>query len=379
MKRMMSRSGTRFSAARAAGLALLVLSLVFCWSMPSYAASSDTAQLKAAKQEYREAKKAYQAKGYEFIAANVSASGSLEALEQKMKADSTVSKYVGSGLEKGVKNALSSGNIERSIELVRELNELRSRSDNPQGAAGTVKVSYDLMMWSAASGYVSEDTYNHTLFMALMYQAGTEAECLAWGYGDPFDGWYTKEKKIYDANPSNADFNDVGHYLILTSPEYSAVGLTYNDNATAAMNFKSYDAGSITVDAFEQAFRAYTADAKAAQDAAKAKYDKVYKAYKARRHVDQVKQKKPRVSKRAITVRWNKVRSASGYQVQCAYDSMFWSPVKKITVRGGRTVSKKIRGLYSRQKYFVRVRAYRVVDGKKYYGKWSAVKSARAK
>ena len=42
-------------------------------------------------------------------------------------------------------------------------------------------------------------------------------------------------------------------------------------------------------------------------------------------------------------------------------------------------LTKTIRKLKKKKTYFVRVRAYKLVDGKKVYGKWSAVKKVKIK
>ena len=48
---------------------------------------------------------------------------------------------------------------------------------------------------------------------------------------------------------------------------------------------------------------------------------------------------------------------------------------KKVTVKSYKTTKKTIRNLKSNKKYYVRIRTYKVVKGKKYYSYWSKVKS----
>jgi hypothetical protein len=49
-----------------------------------------------------------------------------------------------------------------------------------------------------------------------------------------------------------------------------------------------------------------------------------------------------------------------------------------VTVKGSNKVSKKISKL-QKGKYTVKVRAYKTVNGKKYYGKWSSAKKVSVK
>lgn len=76
-----------------------------------------------------------------------------------------------------------------------------------------------------------------------------------------------------------------------------------------------------------------------------------------------------------ITVKWKKVSACTGYEIQYSTSSKFTSSkTKKITINGRKSVNKVIKGLKKRQKYYVRVRAYATVNGKKYYGSYSKVK-----
>ena len=72
-----------------------------------------------------------------------------------------------------------------------------------------------------------------------------------------------------------------------------------------------------------------------------------------------------------ITVKWAKQAAAtSGYQVQYSTSKSFKSK-KSATVKGAKSCVKVIKGLKSGKKYYVRVRSYKTVNGKKVYSKWS--------
>lgn len=76
-----------------------------------------------------------------------------------------------------------------------------------------------------------------------------------------------------------------------------------------------------------------------------------------------------------LTVRWKKAAGASGYQIQYAASR---------SMRGSRTVSasaltRTLSGLKKGSTYYVRIRAYKKVSGKTYYGAWSSVKNAKVR
>ena len=76
-----------------------------------------------------------------------------------------------------------------------------------------------------------------------------------------------------------------------------------------------------------------------------------------------------------LTVRWKKAAGASGYQIQYAASR---------SMRGSRTVSasaltRTLSGLKKGSTYYVRIRAYKKVNGKTYYGAWSSVKNAKVR
>ena len=84
-------------------------------------------------------------------------------------------------------------------------------------------------------------------------------------------------------------------------------------------------------------------------------------------------------AKGAITVKWKKQASqTSGYQIQYSSKSDFKTQ-KTVTVSGASKVSKKISGLAKKHKYYVRIRTYKTVGGKKYFSTWSSAKSVKTK
>lgn len=81
---------------------------------------------------------------------------------------------------------------------------------------------------------------------------------------------------------------------------------------------------------------------------------------------------------RGFAANWKKDTKVTGYQVQYDVNKNFTSYKSKY-VKTNSTYKKTFSGLKSKKTYYVRVRSYKTVNGVKYYGSWSAVKSVKAK
>ena len=82
---------------------------------------------------------------------------------------------------------------------------------------------------------------------------------------------------------------------------------------------------------------------------------------------------------RSFKINVKKVKKpATGYEVQYSLKKDF-SKKKSVWLKGVSKTSKKIGGLKSKKKYYVRVRTYKTVDGTKYYSDWSKVKTVKTK
>lgn len=82
---------------------------------------------------------------------------------------------------------------------------------------------------------------------------------------------------------------------------------------------------------------------------------------------------------KTIKVTWKKDTQADGYQIQYARNAKFTSGKCNIIVEKKTTVSKNIPNLKKNKKYYVRVRAYKKIDGKKCYGAWSKAAQVKCK
>lgn len=89
--------------------------------------------------------------------------------------------------------------------------------------------------------------------------------------------------------------------------------------------------------------------------------------------------KKLSKGKKKFTVTWAKVSGVEGYQIQYSSDKKLKKNNKSVTVTKQKTTKATVKKLKSKKKYYVRVRTYKTVNGKKIYSSWSKVKSVKTK
>ncbi len=85
--------------------------------------------------------------------------------------------------------------------------------------------------------------------------------------------------------------------------------------------------------------------------------------------------------KKGFSLRWKKqAAQTTGYEIAYSTDSSFSKKSTKIVpVNKNKTTSKSITKLKAGRKYYVRIRTYKTVTGKKYYSNWSKVKKITTK
>lgn len=86
--------------------------------------------------------------------------------------------------------------------------------------------------------------------------------------------------------------------------------------------------------------------------------------------------KKLKAGKKAFTMSWTK-KAYSGYQIRYSLKSSMKSATYK-NVSASKT-SLKVKKLKTRKKYYVQIRTYKTVDGKKCYSTWSSAKKVKTK
>ena len=82
---------------------------------------------------------------------------------------------------------------------------------------------------------------------------------------------------------------------------------------------------------------------------------------------------------KGFTAKWSKqTTQTTGYQLQYSTSSKF-TGAKTVWITSNKTTSKKISGLTAKKKYYVRIRTYKTLNGKKYYSSWSKTKTVTTK
>ena len=94
----------------------------------------------------------------------------------------------------------------------------------------------------------------------------------------------------------------------------------------------------------------------------------------------QSKVSKAKAAKKSITVTWKKQKkNVSGYQIQYSTSKKFDKAVKTKTVKGTKKTSLTISKLKAKKTYYVRIRTYKTIKGKKYCSAWSKAKKVKTK
>ena len=117
---------------------------------------------------------------------------------------------------------------------------------------------------------------------------------------------------------------------------------------------------------------------KAAEEALKKAEEDLIKAEKNEfKALAKVTIKKAKGARKKMTVTWKKVKEAKGYEILVAKNKKGTKAAKTYTVK--KNVAKKVIKKLKKGKYFVKVRAYKVIKGNTVYGKYSKVKKVKVK
>ncbi len=93
-----------------------------------------------------------------------------------------------------------------------------------------------------------------------------------------------------------------------------------------------------------------------------------------------VKLSKLTAGSKQLTAAWKTVSGATGYEVVYSTSKKFTKKTtKKVTIKKAKTKKTTIKKLKKGKKYYVKVRAYKTVSGKKIYGAYSSAKSIKVK
>ena len=90
--------------------------------------------------------------------------------------------------------------------------------------------------------------------------------------------------------------------------------------------------------------------------------------------------KKVKSNKKAFKVYWYRnTNQTTGYEIQYSTNKKFKSGNKTVNIKNNKTTSKKIKNLKKKKKYYVRIRTYKTVKGKKIYSSWSKTLKVKTK
>lgn len=324
-------------------------------------------------------------------------------------------------------DATSLDNMKKSVDLYPVL-EAKRAGDKHHKNLQEASVRNMYIARAQVNSNASSRTYSH-----MRNDTGCDLtsgmECLAWGYSNPFVGWYDRELVSYEKcreytlnkygvdidsdewlrfrNSNGFDydqyladtkqFGEIGHYNIVCSSGTIIVdtGLDSSDPGYAMRSradkvffglARSGYGNCYCLAADTSDFGGYT-DGYSASEYGKlfnSYYDAVYpktqaKAYEASKAVSSksltalkkaATPKKPTKAKRSgkkISVAWKKVADVDGYQISA-------SPQKqgiKVVAKVGKSAQKKTVKSSKAAKCYVKVRSYVKVNGKIVYGKWS--------
>lgn len=81
-----------------------------------------------------------------------------------------------------------------------------------------------------------------------------------------------------------------------------------------------------------------------------------------------------------ISLKWKKVKSGSGYEIQYSTKKSFSKKnASTVDISGAKMTSTTLSELKVGKKYYIRIRTYKVVKGEKVYSEWSEAIKAKTK
>ncbi|MFQ9515224.1 MAG: hypothetical protein ACLRZ9_05285 [Eubacterium sp.] len=91
-----------------------------------------------------------------------------------------------------------------------------------------------------------------------------------------------------------------------------------------------------------------------------------------------VKKFKTKKKKKSIKITWKKNKYADGYKIVYAANKKL-KKSRKVFVKSGKKKSRTIKKLKQKKYYYVKMKAYKIVNGKRVYGKWTKIKKVKTK
>ena len=245
--------------------------------------------LQKAKDNLEAAQTAYDNVGIDFLNSVISNDSYKIANWKKLLANSSDDKVKNAYDETTFNEAFSVDNLLRVATLLDTCNNYRKSDNNFTEANNRVdmKLSPELVVSATASAMVSRNQMAHVLFRTddaeidkINFPNATNwSENIAWRYSDPYDGWYVKEKKIYD----NKEKGETGHYTSIMgdfgSAPMTGIGVSYGSTdyrVAYCQRFANRAVGkTYTSQEWRNAVNSFASDAKSKLDQAKATKEKI--------------------------------------------------------------------------------------------------------
>lgn len=225
-----------------------------------------------------------------------------------------------------------------------------------------------------------------------------------------FVAWYTslsdlrKDKRYSEANPLRVDMKGTQRYFYAyfknpNATTTSSISVTVPTNITISSRTTtdsdvssqlttSTTASQITADSkmVESAYSIANEFSKSLSKANTTTTSKATTTTKATKKAsNKNKPKKTKIKsvkgkKNGFKITWKKVSGVKGYQIKYSTNKYFFeSLTKSKNVKKAKTTSATVKNLRKGKTYFVKVRTYKIVKGKKVYSNWSKVKTVTAK
>ena len=245
--------------------------------------------LQKAKENLEAAQTAYDNVGIDFLNSVISNDSYKIANWKKLLANSSDDNVKNAYDETTFNEAFSVKNLLELADLLDTCNNYRKTDDNFTEANNRVamKLSPELVVSVTASAMVSRNQVAHVMYQTSdsaisknnFPGASHSAENLSWGSSNPFNGWYTEEKKAYDSKEKSG----TGHYTNITE-DYGAapmtgIGISYGSEeyrVSYCQRFANRAVGkTYTSQEWRNAVNSFASDAKAKLDQAKATKEKI--------------------------------------------------------------------------------------------------------
>ncbi|MDO4189525.1 MAG: leucine-rich repeat protein [Lachnospiraceae bacterium] len=181
-----------------------------------------------------------------------------------------------------------------------------------------------------------------------------------------------KKENTITASNQTVYYSNSAKTIYLKARCYGSAALKYtSDNSNISVN----SAGTVVIGAKYIGSGTITIEASETSEYKVARKTITITVLPGKTTISSVSSKKAKT----ILVKWKKNIAGNGYEIYYATNKSFTKGLKKVTIKKQKIVSKTISKLARKKTYFVKVRTYKKVGAKTYYGPWSLVKSCKVK